>query len=97
MLILGLPAELVDRILYFGIFSRALQGSFASFRSKIWPGLFEGAAAGDGIDMVQLALYPPSRAIRPPNANSVGDDREASVGETAPNAELVIGLEAPGL
>lgn len=50
------------------------------FRSKIGPGSLEGAASRGDVDMVRLALYPPSRNIQPPDANS-----------TVSGSELVIG------
>jgi ankyrin repeat protein len=63
---------------------------WAGYRSKIGPGSLVGAAARGDMNMMRLALYPPSRII-PPR----GDDGEGEKEGTVPNSILVLG-QKPG-
>ena len=54
---------------------------YAYFRSKIGPGSLEGAAIRGDIDMVRLALYPPSRNTQAPDANSTVSGSELVIGQ----------------
>jgi ankyrin repeat protein len=70
---------------------------WVDFLSKIGPGSLLGAAVRGDMDMVRLALYPPSRTISPSDDDNDNDEKEKrnKKKETVPNSMLVLG-EMPG-
>ncbi|KAH8886115.1 ankyrin [Thozetella sp. PMI_491] len=81
---------------------------YRTFRSKIGPGSLDGAAARGDMEMVQLALYPPSRIIQSLgnddgeemhgqeiHGEEIHGDREMEEAERCSASMLVLGV-APG-
>lgn len=64
-------------------------GRFLDFRAKTGPGSIEGAAASGSLDMVRLAMFPPSRA-QPDNSES--DPRQYGRLDTQPRLSGCVSL-----
>ena len=68
---------------------------WVDFHSKIGPGSLLGAVVRGDMDIVRLALYPPSRIIPPLDDDDDDDKEKNEKKETVPNPMLVLG-EKPG-